>query len=711
MPLMGQDCWTGSVEMMSHSRQGRQPAGLVAALVLTLLPLEAKAQAESQTMMLEEVTVTARRRAEREQDVPAALTIIRADELGTGRTASLEDAAQASPNTVFNAQSGPLTIRGIGSPGMAAGVDRQPAVGLFIDDVYIARPNGYPLRLEDAERVEIIRGSQATIYGKNTIGGAVNIIGHTPDRTPAAMLEASLGSDRLRRIRASFDAPVPDSALAVHGALSWSRQDGFVHNDGDGRDSGDADGMAARFVLGGDLGPTTRLKLGIDYARDRDDGGLAYAPLALARQHRDQSDLPGDRRLDLGGISARIDHDFDGMTLTSVTGVRGHKLDHTLDGDFTATPMLVQGQTERQRQISQELRLTSTGSGPWRWQGGLHYFHERYEAAQTYDMVTVPRDLWSRNDFDQTSNSYAVFGELGYRLTPEWEIAAGGRYSYETRTTRSVIASPSGTYMFGTPTSVGGDTSFTNLSPEISTSYRFGADHLAYGKINRGFKAGGMSSHIDVNGTPNVYDPELSWSYEIGARTQWLDQRLAINVAAFQIDWQDQQVVVSATPLARVIRNASAATSRGVEVDGSYRLTPDWTLRASYGWLDAHYDSFRDPVAGRDYSGQRLTFAPEHSASAGFRWEHRFGDLLWSAGADYTYRSSYAFLPDNLYQQAPTHMVDARLGVQGDGWGISLWGRNLLDETFLTNYFVMGATEIGVASRGRTVGVTLTAHW
>lgn len=662
--------------------------------------------------VLDTITVTARRREEKIQDAPVAVTAIQGDDLGKGRTDTMEDAAFKTPNVLFNGQGGPLSIRGVTSLGIAGGVDRQPAVGMFLDDVYLARPMGYPFILEDLERVEVVRGSQATLYGKNTIGGAVNLISREPGDRTGGEVSATIGTDLESRFKAAFETPVEGTSWAVRGVGSWSGNRGYITNLATGGDVSDTNLFSGRFVATGEVGDATRVKIIGDYTRDNSDGGLWYAPLPLAFDHKAIHDFEPENSAESGGVSVRVDHDFEAATLTSITAVRGHAMEMYLDGDFTATPYIGQAQVENQSQFSQEFRLSSPEGERFRWSGGLFYMHERFKGTQYFDFSSLPRDLWSRDVFEQSSDTVSVFGEAGYFVTPEFELSAGARYTYDRKSTTSEISTPSGTYMFGTPGRAEGDVSFSNISPEVAATYHFSEGNIAYAKVSRGYKSGGISPYIEADGSANSYDPETTTSYEIGAKATSADGRYTLAASLFYIDWKDQQAVIYTTPFTRVYRNAAAATSKGFEIEGTAELTDGIGLRLGYGYTNASYDDFVDSVMGKDYSGNPLPFAPRHSVTAGLAFERELGNgALVKAGLDYTFRSSYSFTSDNGYRQSPTHLVDARIGVEKDGWSATLWAKNLTDETYLKNYFSYSGTDMGVAAPGRTIGITLAKAW
>lgn len=674
---------------------------------------------ESEAIMLDTVEVTARRRVEDAQTIPVAVTAIPEEDIGIDNIDTLEDMAFQSPNTIFNSQGGPLTIRGIGSLGISGGVDRQPSVGVFLDDIFIARPFGYPTLLNDTERLEVIRGSQATLYGKDTIGGAVNIVSTDPGDRLAAGAETSFfgGREFETRFSASADVPLTKSGaenqMALRGYVSRAHAGGYIDNS-DGEDVGDTDLLATRLAFKGNIGATTKLKASVDYSRDRDDGGLWFAPLDLANDFEADHDEPGENELDIAGVSARVDHDFDALTLTSITGVRGHELDAFLDGDFTSDPTnpLVQAQTESQRQVSQELRLSGETDNLF-LVGGLFYMHEWFDADQFFDLALLPRSDLSRLDFDQETDTYSAFLEASSYVLPNIEVVGGLRYTYEKKDASVETSSVSGTNFLGAPGAADAEQSFDNLSPEVAVIYHVDESKSAFAKFSRGFKSGGVSPFIDLDGGANEYDPEITTSYEIGAKTSWFGNRLRLNGSLFYIDWQDQQAVIFTSVTTRVIRNAAESTSKGLELEGAVQLTDDLTLNANYGYLDAEYDDFVDDVLGEDFSGNPLPFSSKHSAGVGIDWSTPLqNETRLNMGLDYTYRTSYSFNPDNAFRQDPTHLLDARVGISGEGWSATLGAKNLFDERYLQQYFeFFGGTDIGVAAEGRSVGVTVSLNF
>ncbi|MEM6537355.1 MAG: TonB-dependent receptor [Pseudomonadota bacterium] len=671
------------------------------------LERETEAQLTADTII-----VTARRREEALKDVPLSVTVTPGDQLTTGRTNSLEDLAEATPNVVFNPQAGPITIRGVGSLGIDGGLERQLGVGIFLDEVYIRRPNSFPIFLDDLERAEIVRGSQSTLYGENTIGGAINLISRKPGDEFGGDLELSLGSLDYVRVRGGVDIPLGEK-LKTRGFITYTKRDGYIENSTTGVDQGTIDNLGGRFIAALDLGADTEATLILDYDRTDDDAGIPFSAIDLAFAGQSVNDFPSIREVERGGATLRIEHNFGEIELLSISGYRAYDYLAQLDGDFSAGAFLFQEQEEDQSQFSQELRLSSDTGEAFSWRLGTYYLHEDFEGSQAFDFLGLPAGTESRNFLDQTADVFAVYGEALYQFTDRLEATAGLRYTRETRDGRAEITSASGSFFFGPEAVVSDKETFDEFLPEFSLSYRASPSTILYGRVARGFKAGGVSQFIDVNDTANVFEPETSWSYEIGSKSSTLDDRLQLNFALFYIDWKNQQARISITPTIRVVRNAAESSSYGGEAELIYRPTDALQFNLGYGYLEAEYDSFEVPFLGQDFSGIDQQYAPHHSLSAGYKWEQGIGaDLTVFSSAAYNYRSSYRFDPAASFRQPETHILDAEIGIAYGNVALSVWGKNLVDEAFLKGFFDFGPGGLlGVAAEDRTWGATLKARF
>lgn len=671
----------------------------------------ARPASDPSVAVLDPIVVQARRRSELAKDVPLSTTVFQSKDIGTDRIDSLERAINAAPNMVFNPQGGPIIIRGISSLGPTGGVDRPQSAGVFLDDVYIARPHGIPNLLDDYGRVELVRGPQATLYGMNTLGGAINLISPEPVSARHGMLEGGIGSNGMRTLKGSFDAPLVPGSLYTHGFLAYGHSDGYVTNAYNGSKVLGGDNLIGKFGVLGHAGDATTLRINVDYSHIRDDGTVAYSPVQDALRRRANYNFPQHRKNDIGGVSARIDHTLEDFQVTSITALRGYSFDFKLDGDFTQFPYYWQQERQNQSQFSQEFRLTSHSQGLIGWMMGASYMFENYRAEQLFGLETM-RAYPDRNTFAQTSDTLSIFGQLGWEATDRLNLTAGLRY---TRVVKDAVAetfSPLGFSSFGPPSRVSSTPEFDNVSPEFSANYRFTDTAMGFARISRGFLAGGMTQFISAAGVPNLYKPETAWTYEAGAKTRWLDDRLELNLTGFYNDIINLQVVQFTSPTTRIVTNAGASTSYGLELEARARLTHELSLTSGYGYTHAKFDNFIDPILRVDYSGQDIPFAPRHSISVGVDWRHAVGnDVILFAGANYSYKSSYLFTPSSTYRQDAVNLVDARIGLERGPYSLSLYARNLLDERYLNGFFDSRGTVYGSAALGRTFGLLAKATW
>lgn len=702
-------------------------SGVICVLSMALTPspifaqsleLDSEIENVSDTIYLDRIIVTARRVRENLQETPVAISVQNETDLSTGKVERLQDLNTVVPNAMFATANGPsMVIRGIGNQTFA-GLDTQGGVGLFLDDIFVGRSPGVPSFIEDLQRVEVVRGSQVTLYGKNTIGGAVNFITQDPSDTLSGETEVSYGTDALRRIRNSFDMPLFDGQLLTRTFLTYSGQDGDIENLISGEKVFENSSIGGRFTAMADIGERTSARFTIDYEKVDDGSDQAFAPIDLALKHQDPTDYPANRKITRGGGSLKISHDFDAFELVANTGVRAFDASLLLDGDYSALPLYKQGQLQKQYQFSQEIRLHSKpkdGSpmaGDLSWLGGAFYMHDNLEGYWLFDGVAVPSGLESRNSIDTKTNTMSLFGNVGYRLTNSFEITAGGRYTYENKETQSSVTSPFGTFAFGVPYDVKDKLAFHNFSPELTLKYDLSDQNSIFARVNRGFKAGGISQFQTASGQANTYDPETSWNYEIGTKTSWLDGRLKVNATAFYTDWQDQQVLLLLSAFQNVVSNASSATSKGIEIEATYQVNDNLLISANYGYLDAKFENYADPISGDDYSGNPIPLAPKHSAGLNMQWSQELrNDMLLEADLRYSFRSPYTFDPLALSKQKPTHLVSAEIALTKGDWKASVWGKNLLNQKYVREYFYFNNTHYAVAEKGITLGMSIKRNW
>jgi iron complex outermembrane receptor protein len=678
------------------------------------------------------IIVTARRREESARDVPISLSVFGEQELLETNVEGLDDISLYTPNLVaswdFNPQFTTISIRGLTSNTSNGGID--PSVGVFLDGVYLARPEMYSTELADIERVEVLRGPQGALYGKNTTVGAINIITREPSDVFQGRVDATIGNFDQRRVRGWVNVPISDQ---VSGLVSGfvHRRDGFTTNTVNGEDLGRTDSQGVRAKLRVEPTPTLDITGTVEYYEDDADGTTGdffiLSPLTGLLEGdtnpRDYRNAVNDNE-----VVARESYGYtltanltasDDITITSITAYRELDFDLVFDFDTTPAQFIQSGKIETQSQFTQELRAASDFAGPFNFVVGAFYLDS--ELDQLTETVIGPAlidfELVRQRPFLQNTSSMALFGELSWQPTDRLQIAAGLRYTAEDR---DVVTSQSG---LDIPTldEERLARSETDLSPTLTVTYEASPFVTLFARYARGFKSGGFNAATvegditDFSGTE--FEEETADSWEAGVKAVTPDGRLAVNIAAFYTLVQDLQVSDFDGDQI-VVRNAAEAESYGIEADFNWTPIDELLIAGSVGFNPTRYVSYPDAPGNppippnpptRDLSGEPLSRAPEFNASIRARYEF---DLLAGsyAAVDYTYLSEH-FLGaeiDPASLQDDYGLLNARIGVNiVDDLEVAAWARNLTDEYYFTAVAAPfgDVGRIGWPGQPRTYGV------
>lgn len=660
--------------------------------------------------MLEEIIVTARRMTESLQSVPAAVTAFSGERLERMGTQDLGDVQKLVPNLTLHtgdAANAVVYIRGVGQIDSLAFAD--PGVGIYLDDVYLGRAQGAFLDVFDVERIEVLRGPQGTLYGRNTIGGAVKFVSRLPSDEVRGGLEVTGGNFDRVDLKANLSGPLVNGKLAAGAAVAWLSRDGYAVNSVTGKDDGDKETLAWRLALVAT--PTDRLRISLtaDGSDDRPDTSRTPAratpvfglvppnadPFRVDADFNDLSDLS------VRGTSGTVEWEAsDAVTLKSITAYRTLDYDTHLDLDATALPFFGVYVDQAQNQFSQEFQANVTLD---RLSAvlGLYFFREHDETISGLYGPAIDLVTGSRND--QVNRSYAAYGQASYDLTDSLSLTGGLRYTYEekdfARTQEFFPATATlpirlGTGLLITDVDTGDD--WSSLSPKIGLDYRFSDEVMAYASASRGFKSGGFDGRSNTPEQALSYDPETMWSYEVGVKSSLLDRRVTLNVAAFHNRYKDLQlssfVADAQGNFAALFTNAGAATTQGLELELVAAATADLTFSGALGFLDARYDEYIGP-GGVDISDMRTPVnSPRWTARAGIAWERELGTLgTLLLDADIAYRSkTYPTVSSSeVLAQDGYALVNAQLALQSvdEHWRLALGVKNLTDKRHVTHGF------------------------
>lgn len=676
---------------------------------------------------LAEIVVTAEKRSESLQDTPISLAALDGAALARAGISNVGDLAYRVPSlsmTPFpNSPNAPrLFIRGIGTGDPQVTTD--VSVGVYLDGVYLARSIGLGMDVADIARIEILRGPQGTLYGRNTTGGAINIVTVRPGPDFTLRQELTGGNFDLFRSKTVINAPITDNFF-LKGSLLYDRRGGLVENTGIGHDFGAYEKLAGRV----DARWKPSSSVTIDYSFDRAhsdntsyyyqlldtaplfEGVLADSSKRLKRAALASPFLSGDS--DISGHALTVTFDTPMGELKSITAYR--RLRDFAYQDYSANPIIsVTGgtQTTRQNQVSEELQLVgATASRAFEYVVGTYFFRERgrVNLLDTVDLIGFS----AFKDVTAINEAYAGYAQLGWRPggTSPFSLTLGGRYSIDDRHADNHLGSRV-------------NVTFARFTPSVTAEYRLSHDALVYAKVVSGYKSGGFNLRSAFFN--DSFDPETLTSYEFGWKTEWFDRRLRINGAVFYADYRDIQldIVIPGQPNPTLTRteNAGKARVKGLELDINALPAPWLRPSLSYSYLDG--DVTR--VAGDEVALYRMQNTPRHQLTARLDTDVatlRFGTVTMSV--DYNYKdhifTSARPNPPGAYPPGdfiPSYsLVNARLSLNGEDWlghgrfEVSAWVRNAFDKEYRIegqgSFYQLHATRLGVFGEPRTIGVDL----
>jgi len=685
------------------------------------------------------IVVTAQRREQSILDVSASVSALGAAELEERGVERLDDIASVFPNVYINTGNGLrstiITVRGISSNPNNPGVEQS--VGVFVDGVYQARPTTINTNLYDLERVEMIRGPQGALYGKNTIAGALNMITQGPGDEPGFEGVISAGNYSALSLYAAGDVIFTPNARARVSVSSQTRA-GYTDNTFTGTELDDQNELGARLTFVADPSETLQLTFRADMASNDTNGGaseildngvLAGSPLADADPDDRQvaQDFGSEQTRDVWGVSLQADWDLAGGVLTSLTAFRNFEWFNSNDNDFTILNQLRSGISEDHDQFSQEIRFTSDAGGVFDYIVGGFFSHETFDTISNAvigpDLGIYPTEINADIFGDLETTSYAVFGQGTYHFSDAFSVTGALRYSEdEKEVTHSQIGDP---FQLLAPTQA--ERSFSRsdaeVTPSITLNWEPNATWLVYASYSRGYKSGGYNVFSITPNDNAEYDPEFVNSYEAGVKTTLAGGAVYLAGSVFWLDYSDLQVNqlinIGGVPTFTT-SNAATAEASGIELEGLWQVTGALSFSGSYSFLDATFEDFTNATsAGADYSGNDLPQAPDHTLSLAADFNTPVAEgMEFVAHADLSYRSSLFFGPENnpAYSQDDVTLINARVGFtfQDDRWSVMLWGRNIGDETYAVSRsagVIIPGQQIQALGAPQTWGVELRGRF
>jgi len=656
-------------------------------------------QGKSDAARLGEITVTARRREENLNEIPVAVTALSEAKIEVLNIEDLGDLQGQVPNlTIYAARGSSSTvtayIRGIGQSDPLWGV--EPGVGVYIDDVYVARPQGALLDVLDVDRIEVLRGPQGTLYGRNATGGAIRYITRQPNGDPSFVVSGQFGNLGRGDLRTALGGRLGE-ALDFSAAALTRNRDGFSRDVTNNRDVNDQEVYAMRLGFSLPLGDSTRASLALDGIKER--SGPAYATGVIrAGGTRPVSDpdndyytlqtnvVQGRNDLDQFGAVLTLETELDWATWRNIAHYRG--MENLLFGDFdgTAQTRFHLFQDQDQDQKGYESQLISTGDGPFTWVGGVFLFRESNEQPTRQDIFATG----STNTINLDTEARALYGQGTYAFSDALRLTGGLRWSWEEKDFSVVSVRANGTPNF----SFAKKDDWSKLDWRLALDYQFNDDVMGYASAATGFKSGGFNGRGASPAAITTVDEETVLAYEVGVKTTLLDDRLRFNAAYYRNQYDDLQLTAFAPDGTSLLLNAADTRIQGFEVDATAVLAPGWQVNASVGTIDAEYTDF-SAINRPIFEGKELKQAPELTWTLGTQYALELGDgeLVMGVQAHYTDEHFQNLANSPIIKTDEYTLVDARIAYEAAGgkWMVALWGKNLTDEEYFTGAFDLAA--------------------
>ncbi len=664
------------------------------------------------------VTVTAGKQAGELQTTPMSLAAFGPAQMQEAGINNLVDVARLTPNFNFYEAGSRRTalffIRGLGSSG-----PNPPAVGVFLDDVYLERSGLADFDFVDLQRVEVLRGPQSTLYGANTEAGAINLVTAPPQSAWNGRLGVEGGNHQYGLARFHAGGPVAPDGLFLDVGGQCRRRDGITYNDLLQEDADPIRESGGRAAVTWRPAPALDIQAGAMGSRDR-DGGYVFAPLADVQDnpYHVQHNMTAHHDRDLGLYHLRgtwRPGDVEVKTISAFTDWRNGE---RYDADFTARDVLRTDDRYDLKAFSQEVRAAATNTAHGSWLLGGYYSGGRNDDDTTTlygpdaGLYGAPPGLSVDTCQDLDTTALALFGRGRSELWTAGHLALGLRYDYDHKDRDGTVQNSMGGQPAG-PEQVAQDARNDHQwSPELVLDQQWTPGVMSYGRVARGWRAGGFNS--PARQTDRTYDPEYSWNYELGLKSDWWQRRLSVNLALFYIHVDNQQLLqFDPYGSGYYFRNAGSAQSRGLELDAVARPWDGGTLAGGLGYTHAAYLDAQDEGLGASYNGNRLPFVPRVNYNAAVQQEFPLvGDWKLAGRLDCNGITDTTWDEANAVSTPGYALCNLRLGVAHPRVAVYAFVKNLFDKDYITAVYAFPqASPIAQPGDPRLYGVGVEGYF
>jgi iron complex outermembrane receptor protein len=674
------------------------------------------------TTGLQEIVVTATRRTTRLVDTPMSISALSSTDMEQNRVLTMDDVAQQVSGLTYMPQSGSetfLAIRGAATIDDSTGTDQ--GVSMFVDDIVRVSVADLQPELFDMDRVEVLKGPQGTLFGRNSIAGVVALYTKDPTYKTEGAVKVGYGSYNLTEFKGMFNTPLIDDKLALRVVVTRHANDGYIEDLTTHNDLGNEESWAARMKILFTPSDDVRFVGGAEYFQKHASNPSwllgnfqpALLPPLTFNPTQTQQLNPGRIDQSIWGLSGRLDWITGVGTVTSITGYRHlNVFDETLE---TADPFNTEifDTTEWDNQVTEELRLASPTDQRLSWVSGVYYLHSNKTRPleATFNVIpnsyiasiidSTPPVLYQAFQ-DTRTISYAAFGDAAYALTSTWKLDVGARYTREQKAGRSALNRAFGPV--GPPISGVYSDAWSAFTPKATLTYQPSPELMTYATVSEGFQSGGfnLSGSTDAGLTAG-FKPEYMWNYEAGVKFDGLEHHLQVNVSAFLDRYRDLQIIeYDGATLTTNVSNAGKASVSGFESEITAAPLRWLTLGVKYDHLDSKFTSYvinNGPgLPLTDFTGNQLPFTPTNQVVANaelhFQLPQDRGRIAF--GGDYTYRNPMwltvanaippndtpAFLRDRTAWRGVVNLHSS-WSSKDDRWELTFWGKNVTNRQFL----------------------------
>ena len=691
---------------------------LLVCVALPAMSGQAVAQSDqpkaSGSLAIEEIVVSARRRDENLQDVPIQVAAFDSQTVIDAGIRQTRDFVDLVPNVSLDDSDTYnntfVVVRGVTQINNA-----DAPVAIVIDGVPQNNQKQFKMNLFDIERIEVLKGPQGALYGRNAIGGAINIVTKEPGDEFEGIVRASYGDGGAMDLSAAISAPISEDKSSFRLSATYVKDDGRINNTFLGKE---ADYIDHDYTVRGRLNFTPTDTLTLDFRASYNDfqAGSQWDTPVFSGNANDfaepELNILGETQGSVAEYTFKLDADLGVGTLSAITGYTDLEEVNRGDLDFrnpVDSPggffglgfQLGQGQDLFVKMLSQEIRLVSPDDQALRWIIG-GYFINTDKALRTrgfvdldssFEQINNPALLLIDRQESNDNNAYAFFGQLDYDVTDNFEISAALRYDRDSREQTDLS------------TSLARKKEFDAVQPKLTLTYKFDDDRLGYFTYSEGFRSGGFNG---PGIAADSFNDETLSNYEIGVKTSWLDRRLIVNSAFFYSEVDDFQFFfVDAISASQIIQNIDAVDIFGFEIEAQFRLSETFDLFAGFGSTDSEIKAIT-VFPGNE--GNKTPKTTDQSYNAGLQYRGEIGNGKdFFARIDYEHRGDKYWQVDNVDIQSPLNLLNGRVGFEGELWGVYLWGKNLTDEKYYTDFnpteFSGLDVDIGYYGRPRTYGI------